>query len=56
MAAGKTHKYNKDIFGSLELNQFFIITFLEIKLVGIELIKNQFNSNFLVWLYKELIF
>jgi hypothetical protein len=37
----------KDPFGSLELNQFYGITFLEIKLGGIESIGIQFISNFL---------
>jgi hypothetical protein len=37
----------KDRFGSLELNQFHEITFLEIELGGIESIGIQFISNFL---------
>jgi hypothetical protein len=46
---------DKGSFGSLELNQFLGITFLKIELAGIESIKNPFISNFLVWLYTELI-
>jgi hypothetical protein len=45
----------ESMFRSLELKQFPIITFEEIELARIESIRNQFISNFLVWVSTELI-